>query len=129
MGFAKYCEDNNRLTEEREYYREHISDIEWHCVTKGSNRKKTKVSISSTVAATFINSAYLKPDLSKVIRQNNMKKTQKGDTSKILMCKDCGGAFEFSAGEQKFFEKKHWSAPVRCKDCREKKAMLQAMGR
>ncbi|MDE6004179.1 MAG: zinc-ribbon domain containing protein [Oscillospiraceae bacterium] len=38
---------------------------------------------------------------------------------KILVCKDCGNEFVFSAGEQQFYAEKNFSHdPVRCKDCR-----------
>jgi CxxC-x17-CxxC domain-containing protein len=37
---------------------------------------------------------------------------------KTLPCKDCGNEFEFTAGEQEFYEEKGLSAPQRCKDCR-----------
>jgi len=36
-----------------------------------------------------------------------------------LLCRDCGASFTFTAGEQKFFERKGFeSAPSRCPDCR-----------
>lgn len=37
-----------------------------------------------------------------------------------LTCKDCGNQFVFTAGEQDFYAQKGFSAPTRCKDCREK---------
>lgn len=40
---------------------------------------------------------------------------------KQLQCKDCGKSFTFTAGEQKFFESKGFSAPSRCPSCRRKK--------
>ena len=127
MGFAKYCEDNTRLTEERNYYREHASDLEWHRVTKNNNRKKTRISVNHATVATFINRTYRKLELEKAIQQNDVKNTKNGREDKYVMCKDCGQTFVFSAGEQKFFAKNGWTAPVRCKDCREEKAILRAM--
>lgn len=45
-----------------------------------------------------------------------------------LNCKDCGKEFEFTIGEQKFYEEKGFSKPIRCKECREaKKAKNLAM--
>ena len=45
----------------------------------------------------------------------------------MIVCKDCGKEFEYTAGEQRFFEEKGFSAPVRCKDCRAvKKARNEA---
>ncbi|WP_101697905.1 zinc-ribbon domain containing protein [Clostridium minihomine] len=38
---------------------------------------------------------------------------------KILICKDCGAEFEFTAGEQEFYaEKGFTNEPQRCKPCR-----------
>ncbi|MBS6445050.1 MAG: zinc-ribbon domain containing protein [Ruminococcus sp.] len=38
---------------------------------------------------------------------------------KILVCKDCGSEFTFTAGEQEFFaEKGFTNEPQRCKACR-----------
>ncbi len=40
---------------------------------------------------------------------------------KTLKCKDCGENFEFTVGEQEFFEEKGFTnEPVRCPDCRRK---------
>ena len=41
---------------------------------------------------------------------------------KILICKDCGQEFVFTAGEQEFYaEKGFQNEPVRCKECRAKR--------
>lgn len=40
---------------------------------------------------------------------------------KTIVCKDCGKEFTFTAGEQEFYNEKGFSAPVRCKECRDKK--------
>ena len=38
---------------------------------------------------------------------------------KVLVCKDCGAEFVFTAGEQEFYaEKGFQNEPVRCKACR-----------
>ncbi len=40
-------------------------------------------------------------------------------TDKILICKDCGQEFVFTAGEQEFYAEKGFrNDPTRCKDCR-----------
>lgn len=39
----------------------------------------------------------------------------------MIVCKDCGKEFEFTLGEQKFFEEKGFASPVRCKTCRDAK--------
>ena len=38
---------------------------------------------------------------------------------KDLICKDCGQAFTFTAGEQEFFQERGFSEPIRCKTCRD----------
>ena len=40
---------------------------------------------------------------------------------KTIICKDCGKDFTLSAGEQKFYEEKGLSHPIRCKDSRLKR--------
>ena len=38
-----------------------------------------------------------------------------------LTCKDCKKEFDFTVGEQKFYEEKGFAAPIRCKECRDAK--------
>lgn len=39
---------------------------------------------------------------------------------KVLVCKDCGKEFVFTAGEQQFYSEKGFeNEPNRCKDCRQ----------
>lgn len=38
-----------------------------------------------------------------------------------LICKDCGKEFDFTVGEQRFYEKKGFAQPIRCKECRDAK--------
>lgn len=40
---------------------------------------------------------------------------------KNLICEDCNQEFVFTASEQEFFQEKGFSAPKRCKACREKR--------
>ena len=41
---------------------------------------------------------------------------------KVLVCKDCGAEFVFTAGEQEFYaEKGFTNEPTRCKECRTKR--------
>ena len=41
---------------------------------------------------------------------------------KTLTCKDCGGSFVFTAGEQEFYASRGFqNEPQRCKDCRDKR--------
>jgi len=37
-----------------------------------------------------------------------------------LNCQDCGTDFEFTPGEQKFYQEKGFTPPKRCKECRQK---------
>lgn len=38
-----------------------------------------------------------------------------------LQCRECGGAFTFTDGEQAFYQERGLAAPQRCKDCRAKR--------
>lgn len=40
---------------------------------------------------------------------------------KSIRCADCGQSFNFSQGEQEFYQQKGMSEPKRCKECREAK--------
>lgn len=46
---------------------------------------------------------------------------------KIIICRNCGKEFKFTAGEQKFYEEKGLAAPVRCKECRAARKAAQAV--
>lgn len=38
-----------------------------------------------------------------------------------ITCRDCGNDFEFTGGEQSFYEERGFALPIRCKECRAKK--------
>ena len=38
---------------------------------------------------------------------------------KTIICKDCNKSFVLTVGEQKFYDGKGLSYPIRCKECRE----------
>ena len=38
-----------------------------------------------------------------------------------LICKDCKKEFDFTVGEQRFYEEKGFAVPIRCKECRDAK--------
>lgn len=38
---------------------------------------------------------------------------------KVLVCKDCGKEFTFTAKEQAFYAEKNFTEPKRCKECRQ----------
>lgn len=40
---------------------------------------------------------------------------------KTIVCKDCGAQFTFTESEQKFYAERNFTAPVRCKACRDAK--------
>jgi hypothetical protein len=42
-----------------------------------------------------------------------------------LMCRDCGGSFTWSAGEQAFYQQKGFAEPKRCKPCREQQRIAR----
>ena len=41
--------------------------------------------------------------------------------SVTITCRDCGNDFEFTGGEQSFYEERGFALPIRCKECRAKK--------
>lgn len=122
MGFAKYYEDNARITDDRRFYYDH-----W--ATKGYRKSiindtvKTKTVITSTLTITDGNPWKSDRTESKQISNKERSPLKR----KLLECKDCGCGFEYSVGEQKFFLKKGWKEPVRCPQCRKETAILRSM--
>ena len=49
-------------------------------------------------------------------------------TDKTINCRDCKGPFIFTAGEQQFYEERGFSAPIRCKACRDAKKQARESG-
>ena len=45
--------------------------------------------------------------------------------TKHLKCRDCGSIFDFTEGEQIFFEEHGWEAPPRCPTCRKARKLQQ----
>lgn len=43
-----------------------------------------------------------------------------------LICKDCKKEFDYTVGEQRFYEEKGFAAPIRCKECRDAKKARNA---
>jgi CxxC-x17-CxxC domain-containing protein len=39
-------------------------------------------------------------------------------SDKVLVCRDCGKEFVFTAGEQEFYSARGFNEPTRCSDCR-----------
>lgn len=39
-------------------------------------------------------------------------------SDKTISCRDCGASFEFTKGEQEFYQTKGFNEPARCKQCR-----------
>ena len=48
------------------------------------------------------------------------------EATKMIICKDCGAEFEFTVGEQLFFQNKGWANPIRCNACRASKKQRRA---
>ena len=46
-----------------------------------------------------------------------------------LTCRDCERPFQFSAGEQRWFQEKGFQSPRRCKDCRAAKRAAEDQSR
>jgi CxxC-x17-CxxC domain-containing protein len=63
-------------------------------------------------------------------RNTKLKHGRKGNMAEDqqLMCSDCGQAFTFTAEDQEFFRERGYSAPKRCKTCRQAKKNEQAGG-
>ena len=95
MGFAKYTEDNVEIIEERFYF-----------------HRQT--------AATPLFEVSIKAN---AIIQPSINKKPKHKT-KIIKCCECGKTFEFTGGEQKYYEKHELSEPKRCHACRKVRNQL-----
>jgi CxxC-x17-CxxC domain-containing protein len=39
-------------------------------------------------------------------------------SDKVVVCRDCGKEFAFTAGEQEFYDSRGLNAPTRCNECR-----------
>lgn len=95
MGMAKYAEDNYEIMDER------FVTLE--------EKRRTQIEVTAKVPVT---SAPIKVSVTVTV-----VKQKRGD--KILVCKDCGRKFVFTAGQQEFFERNGYCEPKRCKDCTE----------
>ena len=40
---------------------------------------------------------------------------------KLIVCKECGFEFVFTANEQEFFAQREFREPTRCKTCRDRR--------
>ena len=49
-------------------------------------------------------------------------------TAQTLVCADCANSFTFTASEQEFFQQKGFSAPRRCKSCRDAAKAAKGQG-
>ena len=49
--------------------------------------------------------------------------------SMLIKCKDCGNDFEFTKGEQDFFQQRGLYPPKRCPTCRMKRKKEQQNGK
>jgi len=95
MGWAKYCEDNIEIMLDRQY-----------------------MSQDSRCGSKIIVAIY--PRVNCVAEKHNKAVTSPVTyKEKFIVCKDCGKKFLYSAEQQKRFESRGWSAPKRCKNCRD----------
>ena len=70
------------------------------------------------------------PPRQKIQRSTHLKYGRKGNMAEDqqLICSDCGQNFTFTAEDQEFFRERGYSAPKRCKTCRQAKKNEQAGG-
>lgn len=63
-------------------------------------------------------------------RSIQLKRGRKGHMAEDqqIICSDCGQSFTFSPEDQEFFRERGYSAPKRCKSCRQAKKNEQAGG-
>lgn len=127
MGFAKYCEDNIRLTEERRYYRDHEAELGGNRISRSENTKNYKISINNIGPIVDNSCSYQNSTQPGFTLRNKSMCMKKKVSAKSLICKDCGREFVFPIQEQKYFDKNKWAPPVRCKECRKIKTVIQVM--
>ena len=106
MGWAKYAEDNNEIILERQ------REVE----------EKQFEGRSSFHNASTIFQTQIVPNIK--TREKNTAYLFQKKIDIYLCCKECGRMFTFTVSSQHFCELKGWSAPKRCKACREHKKAL-----
>ena len=115
MGFAKYFEDNVELVVERFESR--------HSVKQSDN---TFRSVPIAPPATWTRDTVYDAMIQECIRALDWAGT-KTYKDKVLLCRDCGKPFVFSAGWQKKIEAKGWNEPKRCRSCKCINDLIHAM--
>lgn len=50
------------------------------------------------------------------------------EQDRFLVCRDCGGQFAFTAGEQRFYTERGFHEPVRCQSCRVERRQTRTQG-
>ena len=98
---AKYHEDNIEIMEER--------ICMWRYAER-PNYRQTELHESNTIRVITIP----KPEI-----QKEQKKAKK--KTKVIECCECGRGFQFTGGEQHFYEKHDLSQPKRCPECRKRR--------
>ena len=77
------------------------------------------------VADNQINIIKQQKEAQQIAEEEPLKDKKKGRKKVMenikLVCKDCGKDFDFTVGEQRFYEEKGFAAPIRCKECRDAK--------
>lgn len=59
--------------------------------------------------------------INKLKKEGSKEMNGNGIGDKDIRCKDCGGSFIFTEGEQGYFKSKQLSEPKRCPACRAKR--------
>ena len=100
MGWAKYFEDNLEIMIDRQFM-----------------KQSSAPEYAVTVVCTTIVHAMPQTNAAAVPTSRPAVKYE----DKYIVCKDCGKKFLFSAQAQNQFARKGWSAPKRCKCCRDQR--------
>lgn len=101
MGWAKYAEDDYEIVLER---LDHMAN-------------RDNLYIGTAIFPPIACPVGISTEINYYEEQATTTKVKYKD--KKLYCQDCGNKFVFSAGEQRFYEKKGLHQPERCRTCRE----------
>ena len=100
MGMAKYYEDNIEIMEERYSM--------WR-YTERTDYSQAEMKESNTICV-----------ITTKIKEKTTSKKAKNKT-KAIECCECRRRFEFTGGEQHYYEKHNLLEPKRCPECRKQR--------
>ena len=108
MGLAKYFEDNVEIATERMLYSRKVNPPAGYTFPRSKNPYAVHPAAAqkSTHGATKLPEVY-----------NDL----------VILCKDCGRPFRYSAGWQKKIKANGWSEPKRCKSCKYVNELIHIM--